>query len=868
MYARGFTRGDYFRPSIYLSSLNALIYLLVFTLIALASGCGGSGGSKDPPPQAPSIAAPSNLVYPYASVHVVVGEPIPTDTPTVSGTVSSYRITPALSAGLSMDPVTGTVSGTPLNFSVSGTYTVTARNSSGSTSTTINILVDMPESSALRYSQLAIRALVGQEIIPDVPTGTIGMAASFTVSPALPAGLVLNPSTGVISGTPGAAASSLPYVMTAQTSGGSMKASILISVLAVHVLLDLGHASPIQTIRETGDRILSVDQTGHWVLWDYASDMPLASADGSTNPEYSTVDEGVWPVKQIDMAGQTFVVAIPYGFEVRSNVDGHLVSVVPSAGLNQEYVGSKHAPWWQLASDGSYVCVGSDSRLTVYSLDGSVIASKPGDYSGANSFSAPGNVLVALGPAGQSVIETISVTDGTSTVSPPFSGTFNSWFLDGARFLTNLENTVWEYSNGAVQQAVVGLPTVENLTGQGNWIWTYQAKTPGYPLDVYAIGADTPTLSYAGSAGSAVVPSGTTIGYLSYGAGEVTVFDLSGSMPLQTDFSVPIAYLDAYAGSSGSQWMVGNLHGALFHGASLSSTPRFFGYGDAWSIAGSSINAAVSTASGRTLIFNSSPATLDQTIDFSSGKVALSADGTILGASANANDAQYEPDRTLNFYSLPSGGIIKSYPYTYQDGQPALLDFTLASSGETIAQITGTWQNPQWTFARQVTPLTGGSAIWSDTPATVGIAGFVDPVLLSPDGTLIAVYTGDPNQNTTTSIIKNGTLVTAAPGAGIGWIDNNRLLTDQYVLASGITSCSGATIYDSSGKIVAASLPCLYSIQTVTPDQVYDRAGNAIYSLSTGQPVWTGSLPTSWSGAVFGSHIIYQSGHNLVMETY
>jgi hypothetical protein len=731
----------------------------------------------------------------------------------------------------------------------------------------------MPESSPLMYSQLAITALVGQEIMPDIPTGTIGMAASFIVSPALPAGLVLNPSTGVISGTPGAAASSLPYAITAKTSGGSIKASILISVLAVHVLLDLGHASPIQTIRATGDRTLSVDQSGHWVLWDYASDTPLASADGSPSQDRG-IGFSIFSVKQIDMAGQTFVVAIPNGLEIRSNVDGHLVSVVPYAGLNQQYVGSKHAPWWQLASDGSYVCVGSDSRLTVFSLDGSVIASKAGDYSGANSFSAPANVLVALGPVGQSVIETISVTDGTSTVSAPFSGNFNSWFLDGARFLTNQENTVWEYSNGAVQQAVVGLPTVENLTGQGNWIWTYQAKTPGYPLDIYAIGADTPTLSYAGSALSGAVPSGATIGFLVFGAGEVTVFDLSGSMPIETKFSVPIASLGAYAASSASQWIIGNAHGALFDGASLSSTPRFFGYGEAWSIAGSSINAAVSTAIGKILIFNSSLASLDQTIDFSSGKVALSADGTILGASANANDGQYEPDRTLNFYSLPSGGIIKSYPSTYQDGRPDLFDFTLASSGGTIAQVTGTWQYPLWTIARQVTPLTGGSVIWSDSPGTVGAYATIDPVLLSPDGTLIAEYTTRvvtvaDYTGTATSIFKNGTLVKAVPGVGIGWIDNDRIAADQYVSASGLTSCSGATIYDSTGTIVAApSLPCLGSIQTVTPGQVYDLTKNAIYSLSTGQSTWTGSLPSSSSGAVFGSHVIYQSGHNLVMESY
>src|SRR5262245_11901747 len=55
--------------------------------------------------------------------------------------------------------------------------------------------------SNLTYTQSNIVATVGTGIAADTPT-VIGTVESYTVSPALPAGLSLNSSTGVISGTP------------------------------------------------------------------------------------------------------------------------------------------------------------------------------------------------------------------------------------------------------------------------------------------------------------------------------------------------------------------------------------------------------------------------------------------------------------------------------------------------------------------------------------------------------------------------------------------------------------------------------------------------------------------------------------------
>jgi hypothetical protein len=754
-------------------------------------------------------------------------------------------------------------------------YTVTATNASGSTTATLQITVTLAALSNLVYAQTTISASVGQAITPDTPTVT-GTVSSYSVSPALPAGLSLNTSTGTISGTPTTTAAKTAYTVTATNTSGNTTASVTITVIqAQNTLLELGHASPIQAIRFEGGRVLSADQTGHWVLWNYTSGALLASGDG-TEPNLSP--GGNYAPNPIDMAGQTVVDGVANELEIRALADGHLLSTIAFPGLNILY--STTGAWWKLASDGSYVCIGSKTGLVVYTPAGQIAVSKSGDYSLAKSFAAPGRVLVALGPAGQNVIESISTVDGTSAVSPVFSGKFNSWFVDGARFLTNLSNTVWVYSSTGVQQAIVQLPD-GNLTGQGNWIWgTYgnnDYPNPAAWVDIYPIGSETPVFQSAHvySIGE-ISGSGTTIGFVSTinsnSTRQFSVIDLSGSNPLETDYAMPIAYLSAlYALSSSSQWIVGNEHGALLDGASLSSTPRYFGEGEAWSIAGSSNNAAISTAIGKILVFDPSPSTLEETINFSSGKLALSSDGTVLVASANANNSQYEPDRTLNFYSLPSGNVVSSFPYTFQYVSPVLTDFTLAASGTTIGQVIA--NNDFNSYARQVTSIAGGSVIWSDT-------GSSNPILLSPDGTLVAVYNVAEDPSSATSIFKNGTLVTAVPGSAVGWIDNDRLLVNQYAISRdgsktfGVEHTleiqyNGCIIYSSAGvQLATPSLPELRSIQTVNSDSVYDPSYNAIYSLTTGQPTWTASFPSSGVGAVSGAYVVYESGHSVVVESF
>lgn len=108
---------------------------LTLTLLAACGGGGGGGSSTTPPP-----TPPSGLSYP-APPAFVVGTAISPLTPTVTGTVTSYSVSPALPAGLALNAGSGVIAGTPTAVAAKASYTVTASNLGGSTTASVSITV-------------------------------------------------------------------------------------------------------------------------------------------------------------------------------------------------------------------------------------------------------------------------------------------------------------------------------------------------------------------------------------------------------------------------------------------------------------------------------------------------------------------------------------------------------------------------------------------------------------------------------------------------------------------------------------------------------------------------------------------------------
>jgi len=90
------------------------------------------------------VTPPSSLSYTTPVIYTQ-NETITNNVPSVIGTVNSYSISPALPTGLTINPTTGVISGTPTVAVAAANYTVTASNSGGPTTAIVNITVESAE---------------------------------------------------------------------------------------------------------------------------------------------------------------------------------------------------------------------------------------------------------------------------------------------------------------------------------------------------------------------------------------------------------------------------------------------------------------------------------------------------------------------------------------------------------------------------------------------------------------------------------------------------------------------------------------------------------------------------------------------------
>jgi len=206
-----------------------LLGLLITPVLLLLSGCGG-GSSPSPVPNQP----PSALSYTTSTAVYTVGTAITPNNPTSSGgAVTSYSVSPALPAGLSLSTSTGAITGTPTAVTAKASYTVTASNTGGSTTATLTLAVNEQPPSGLSYTNTTVVYAIRVPITPNSPTSSGGAVTSYSVSPALPAGLSLSASTGIISGTPATATATASYTVTASNTGGSTTATLTITTAKI-----------------------------------------------------------------------------------------------------------------------------------------------------------------------------------------------------------------------------------------------------------------------------------------------------------------------------------------------------------------------------------------------------------------------------------------------------------------------------------------------------------------------------------------------------------------------------------------------------------------------------------------------------------
>ncbi len=247
-------------------------------------------------------SAAVNVSYQYNPVIYTINQPITPNSPTATGgTPLSFNISPDLPDGLILDTTTGILSGTPsaVQDTTDYTITITFSNTSFQRILTLTVLPEKP--SNLKYDNEVVVYGVNMPITPNNPIYS-GSITSFSVEPALPAGLLLDTLTGIITGEPTQPEVANTYVIIGCNAAGCTYGGVNIKVVAdppvlgvSQNLFDLGlmyyasgTASPSLSIDVTNTGVAALDWVASWDATWIASVSPaleigLAGGGGSTS---------------------------------------------------------------------------------------------------------------------------------------------------------------------------------------------------------------------------------------------------------------------------------------------------------------------------------------------------------------------------------------------------------------------------------------------------------------------------------------------------------------------------------------------------------------------------------------------------------
>jgi hypothetical protein len=199
----------------------------------------------------PALTATQSVPSTTGTVNVAIGPFTP-----VTGGAGTSPYTYALSGGtlpngMSFDPATGTLSGTPTTTLATTTFTVTVTDAAGATSaTTFTLTVNAPGGPALSTSQ-AISARAGT-INTTIPTFTPVTASGGTTpygyaltGGSLPTGMSFSTATGAVSGTPTTTLATTTFTVTVTDAASATSSKTF--TLTVNPALTTTQAVPTTT---------------------------------------------------------------------------------------------------------------------------------------------------------------------------------------------------------------------------------------------------------------------------------------------------------------------------------------------------------------------------------------------------------------------------------------------------------------------------------------------------------------------------------------------------------------------------------------------------------------------------------------------
>lgn len=157
----------------------------------------------------------------------------------VGGPVDSFKVVGnnvTLPAGITVNKTTGAIEGTAQAAFNAANRTIRAWGhfaAGDSISRTVRISAVLGPTSAFNYTKDTTVYVVGIPGEANSPTYSGRAPTAYTVTPALPAGLTLNAATGVITGTPSAAAAAANYVVRGANATDTVTKTLRITVITV-----------------------------------------------------------------------------------------------------------------------------------------------------------------------------------------------------------------------------------------------------------------------------------------------------------------------------------------------------------------------------------------------------------------------------------------------------------------------------------------------------------------------------------------------------------------------------------------------------------------------------------------------------------
>jgi 6-phosphogluconolactonase (cycloisomerase 2 family) len=489
-----------------LRSILASVSLILASLVPAACGGGGSSGGGATTP-------PAGLTYssPTAS-YETCGAITPNTPSSTGGAIASYAILPALPAGLSLDPATGIISGTPTAAAVTDTYTITATNAAGDTTADVDLEVTTTAPTGLTYDDLNPSYAQGVAITANTPTLDAGTTANaYSVSAGtLPTGLSLDPTTGVISGTPTVLGAPTAVTIEAENCEGlTDDVVVTIEVVATALATRGGYVSNgdddtisifLQDpsngqLRHAGYVHTGANTRPGSLLTSAAGDVLYAALEDSDEIAVYAIDALTAQLSEVEveasggLAPSTLVLHPNGDFLYALQADSNQIaqySVTPGTGALTPLVPPVVATGAQpsslvLTADGAYAYVSNSGADTIshYEIDGGtgLLTAIAPVASGAtpSSLAVRGSdtLYCANGGAGTISAFTISAVDGTlsAVAGSPFASGVGpaSVTLTGAGttlYCANLgDNTVSQYSVDAGTGALTPLAPATVATG-------------------------------------------------------------------------------------------------------------------------------------------------------------------------------------------------------------------------------------------------------------------------------------------------------------------------------------------------------------------------------------------------------------------